>query len=281
MIPLSTAWFMSCLGQFPSKWVAQHRVLQNPGEVEKAARKTWKPSWLIYGEKGGKGASPSLGKAFPELPSLKTCCEDAAMRWATQPMLQPSVLLSHSHQLHLRCSLILPAQPAISNWWASQEHRDPERILHEQKSLCPLSAVGFPLILSHPVLAPAAVMGRETVLLPVAWSCSGWMNSVLLAPIYSGLSGCGKGLQPISVGAGEAALLLGLCCCCPRASLCHFVIGFGGAGGKAMGLPSPCNAPRTPRPLLPNPPPPGGMQGQGGHLGEWMLLGRWGKEGWG
>ena len=80
MIPLSTAWFLSCLGQFPSKWVTQHRVLQNPGEVEKAAKKTWKPSWPIYGEEGGKGASPSLGKAFPEPPSLETCCEDAAMR---------------------------------------------------------------------------------------------------------------------------------------------------------------------------------------------------------
>lgn len=78
MIPLFTAWFTRSLGQLPSKRVAQRRVLQNPGEAAQAAGETRKPSRAIYGEEGGKGASPFLGKAFPEPPSLETCCEDAA-----------------------------------------------------------------------------------------------------------------------------------------------------------------------------------------------------------
>lgn len=97
------------------------------------------------------------------------------------------------------------------------------------------------------------------------------------APVYSGFS-AGKGLQPISVGAAEAALLLELRCCCLRASLCHFVTGFGGAGGKATGLPSPCDAQAM---SFATQHTAGAMQGQGGLLGERLLLGRWGKEGWG
>lgn len=97
-----------------------------------------------------------------------------------------------------------------------------------------------------------------------ASSWAGWIQSCCSALPWAFYHG--KVLQPGSVGAGETEMLLELHCCYPRASSCCFVTGFGGAGGKSVDLPLPCQAQGTSHPLVLIPPALGGTQGWG-HLG--------------
>lgn len=190
-------------------------------------------------------------KAFPELPLLETCCcnemSSAACAAAT------STAPTHSNHSSEAPFCFQPS--LICSWGTPWGHRDPNRIPCHRWSLSPLGAVGFLLTLGHPCLALAVVVGTQTGLSGSSAACSG----LLWAFCH------GKGLLPGSVGAGEAEVLLELRCCCPRASSCCFVTGFGGAGRKSVGLPLPCQAQGTPCTLVLNPPAPGETQGQG-HL---------------
>lgn len=141
--------------------------------------------------------------------------------------------------------------------WGHREplwgHRDPNRILCPCWSLFPLGSMGFPLALGH-----SGSGGGYTDRAPAS-SWAGWIQCCCSASPWAFCHG--KALQPGTVGAGEAEMLLELHCCCPRASSGCFVTGFGGAGGKSVDLPFPRQAQGTPHPLVLIPPSLGGTQG--------------------
>jgi len=69
---------------------------------------------------------------------------------------------------------------------------------------------------------------------------------VVLAPIYSGLSGCGKGLQPVLVGAGEAVAAGAVLLLLSESIFVPFCYGIWRSGWKSCGSAFTLRCPKDP-----------------------------------